>query len=412
MPELARSTTTRITALALFSLSIAASALVACGDDDDAAPLDASTAADLGVDGGAEVDLGPPPEPLRDYGVAGEYAVGNRRITMDDGSGTRALPVELWYPADESARAAAAAGQPMAAFETGTTHEARLAELITASNAACLRATTASAASPAAATRAVPWPVIVFSHCHVCTRFAVAEVAERLASHGLVVAAPDHEGNTLWDQEAGTAAGVTSAFLTVRVSDVRRVLDRLLDPTATEIPADLRGNIDASRAAVMGHSFGGITTGAVVTADARFVAALSMAAPISALGGTRPVDIEIPYLFLLAREDNSITEAGNGLMRNDYRRLGGTAWLVEVEDAGHWSFSDIVSIGGDNFLPGCGMDIRQTMPDETFTYLEPGAARELAADVAAAFFAIYLLDDPGGATFLSRLDAPAHVSNR
>ena len=386
----------------------------ACGDDDVIAPVDAATP-DLGVDGG-NVDLGPPVEPLRDYGVAGSYVVGNRRITMDDGSGTRALPVELWYPADESARAAAATGQPMAAFETGSPHEARLTELVATSSAACLRATTRSAAAPAAATSATPWPVVVFSHCHACTRFDVAEMAERLASHGIVVAAPDHEGNTLWDFEAGMSADVGNAFLAVRVSDVRRVLDRLLDATATEIPADLRGHIDATRAAVMGHSFGGLTTGATVSVDTRFVAALSIATPISALGGIRPANITIPYLLLLAREDNSITETGNGLMRNDYRRLAGPAWLVEVDDAGHWSFSDIAGIGGGaapgpNLLAGCGMAMRQTMPDESFTYLENGSARELASDVAAGFFAIYLLGDPGGATFLSRLTAPAHVSS-
>ncbi len=386
-------------------------ALGACGDDDASAPTDAAAPVDLAtID--ANFDAGPPVEPLRDYAVAGPYAVGNRRITMDDGSGARALPVELWYPADEAARADAALGQPMAAFETGTAHEARLAELVAASDSACLRATTASAAAPAAATSASPWPVVVFSHCHTCTRFDVAEIAERLASHGIVVAAPDHEGNTLWDLEAGTSADVGNAFLAVRVSDVRRVLDRLLDGTAAEIPDDLRGHLDASRAAVMGHSFGGVTTGAVATVDPRFVAALSIAAPISALGGTRPADLHIPYLFLLAREDNSITETGNGLIRNDYRRLAGPAWLVEVEDTGHWSFSDIAGLGGDNFLAGCGPGLRQTAPHAAFTYLDNARARGLAADVAAGFFALYLLGDPGGATFLSRLAAPAHVSHR
>lgn len=392
----------------LVSLSLA---LAACGDDDAISPADAASPADLGVDAGG-FDAGPPVEPLRDYGVAGQYVVGNRRITMDDGSGTRALPVELWYPADESARAAATAGQPMTAFETGSPHETRLAELVAASDPACLRVDTASAAAAAAATSAAPWPVVVFSHCHTCTRFDVAEIAERLASHGIVVAAPDHEGNTLWDFEAGTSADVGNVFLAVRVSDVRRVLDRLLDATATEIPDDLRGHLDASRAAVMGHSFGAVTTGAVVSADPRFIAALAIAAPISLLGGTRPSSISTPYLFILAREDSSITEAGNGFIRNDYRRLAGPAWLIEVEDAGHFSFSDIAGIGGDLFLSGCGMGMRQAAPHDAFAFVDTAQGRDLAADAAAGFFAIYLLGDPGGATFLSRLDVPAHVSRR
>ncbi len=397
----------------LVAFALAAS-LGACGDDDtgppDAAPpRDGAT--DAGLDAGA-LDAGPPPEPRADYGVPGPFPVGNRRVVMDDGSGTRPLPVELWYPADASARAAATTGQPLADFERGTPHEARLAALVAASEPSCVRTGTASASAPAAATRSAAWPVVVFSHCHVCTRFDVAEVAERLASHGVVVAAPDHEGNTLWDLEAGVAADVGSAFLAVRVRDVRRVLDRLLDAGATEVPDDLRGRLDPLRAGVMGHSFGGITTGAVVAEDPRFVAALSIAAPISLISGTRPTRVETPYLLLLAREDNSITEAGNMVMRNDFRRLAGPAWLVEVDDAGHWSFSDIAGLGGTNFLAGCGEGVRQTVPGESFAYLENAAARDLAADVAAAFFAVYLLDDPGGATTLERLPDPAHVTRR
>jgi predicted dienelactone hydrolase len=403
-----RSSARRAPRLALLACTLAA-LCGACGGDD--ASSDAGSATDLGVDASA-IDAGPPPEPRADYGVRGAFPVGNRRVVMDDGSGSRALPVELWYPATEPARAASEAGAPLADFERGTPHEARMAELVAASDPACLRVRTASAPAPAAVTRTVPWPLVVFSHCHVCTRFDVAEVAERLASHGIVVAAPDHEGNTLWDFEAGTAADVGSAFLAVRVRDVRRVLDRLLDGGAMEIPDDLRGRLDPARAGVMGHSFGGVTTGAVVAEEPRFVAALSIAAPISLLSGTRPSSVRTPYLLLLAREDNSITEAGNNVMRNDFRRLGGPAWLVEVDDAGHWSFSDIAGLGGTNFLAGCGTGTRQTVADETFEYLENGAARDLASDVAAAFFAIFLLDDPGGATTLARLPVPAHVSRR
>jgi predicted dienelactone hydrolase len=384
--------------------------LAACGGD-DTVPTDASTAPDAALDAGA-LDAGPPPEPRADYGVRGAFPVGNRRVVMDDGSGSRALPVELWYPAAEAARTVSETGVPLADFERGTPHEARMTELVAASDPACLRAQTASAPAPAAATRTAPWPLVVFSHCHVCTRFDVAEVAERLASHGIVVAAPDHEGNTLWDFEAGTAAELGSDFLAVRVRDVRRVLDRLLEAGATEVPEDLRGRLDPARAGVMGHSFGGLTTGAVVAEEPRFIAALSIAAPISFLTGTRPSSVETPFLLLLAREDNSIMEAGNTVIRNDFRRLAGPAWLVEVDDAGHWSFSDIAGLGGTNFLAGCGAGTRQTAPGETFDYLDNAAARDLAADVAAAFFAVHLLDDPGGATALERLPLPAHVTRR
>jgi len=343
--------------------------------------------------------------PRSDYGASGPDPVGNVRVSMTDRTGARVLPVELWYPAAESARAASEAGQSMGEFERGTPAEAGLAAAL-ASAPACVRARTRSAAAPAASTRRASMPAVVFSHCHGCTRFDVAEVAERLASHGILVAAPDHLGDTLWD---ATLAAIAPEFLAVRASDLSSVLDRLLDPTAPEVPADLRGRIDAARIGAMGHSFGGVTTGAVVASDARFVSALSVAAPISALGTLRAADVRVPYLFLVASEDNSIGSAGNRLMRRDHAALGASSWLVEVQDAGHWSFSDIAGLD-PALQAGCGAGTRQEAPHAPFTYVDNATARALASDVAAAFFALTLLDDPGAANLLSALPLPASVS--
>lgn len=396
--------------------------LAACNTPAPATP-DAASEGDAGLDAAAEdtgrPDTGPrqPDAYVRDanfadagmtradYGNAGPYVVGNVHTTMVDRTGERMLPVEIWYPADESARAAATTGQPMTAFEAGGAHEATLATLL-ASAPACVRTTMHAALAAPASTAEASWPAVVFSHCHGCMRYDVAEVAERLASHGIVVAAPDHVDDTLW--EATSLPAIGPEFLAVRASDVSSVLDRLLDPTAAELPADLRGHVDATRVAVMGHSYGAVTTGAVVTSDTRFVAALAIAAPIS-IFGARPADVHVPYLYLLASEDNSIGAAGNLVIRNDYNAAGGPAWLVEVADAGHWSFSDIAGLV-DAFDAGCGMGMRQAAPHAAFTYLDNGEARELAADVAAAFFAITLLDDPAAANELSALAGPATVS--
>ncbi len=343
--------------------------------------------------------------PRVDYGNAGPHPVGNVRTTMLDRTGARMLPVEIWYPADASAAAAATTGQSMSAFETGTPHQAALASLVASAPATCARTQTHSAAAPAAATAATSWPAVVFSHCHGCMRFDLAEVAERLASHGIVVAAPDHLEDTAWDT---MLPALGAEYLAVRASDVSSVLDRLLDATATEVPADLRGHIDAAHVGVMGHSFGAVTTGAVVSSDARFTAALAVAAPVSAFGGTS-TGIHVPYLFVLASEDNSIGDAGNRIIRADYQSIAGPAWLVEVADAGHWSFSDIAGMT-PAFEAGCGMAMRQLPPHASFTYLDNAQARELASDVAAAFFAMTLLGDAAAENDLSSLAAPAFVS--
>ncbi len=340
-----------------------------------------------------------------DYGSAGPHPVGNVRVTMVDRTAARMLPVEIWYPAAESARVAATTGQPLTAFEQGTAHATALSDLAARAPTTCIRAQTRSAAAPAAATPTAPWPAVVFSHCHGCMRFDVAEVAERLASHGIVVAAPDHLEDTHWDT---TLAPLDGTYLAVRASDVSSVLDRLLDATAAEVPVDLRGHIDAAHVGVMGHSYGAITTGAVVMSDARFVAALAIAAPLSAFGA-HVADIHVPYLFVLAQEDNSIGSVGDRVIRADYAAIGGPAWLVEVADAGHFSFSDIAGLHS-SWNAGCGMGMRQDVPHAAFTYIDNVAARELASDVAAAFFASTLLGDPAAVNELSALDVPAYVS--
>lgn len=382
------------------------------------AGTDAAIDDDAGSDAGP-IDTGPrPPDaftrdaswsdagmPLTDYGTEGPHPVGNVRTTMLDRTGTRMLPVEIWYPADESARAAASTGQPMTAFEQSTANETMLASLVSTAPATCIRTQTHSAAGPAAATSTTSWPAVVFSHCHGCVRFDVAEIAERLASHGMVVAAPDHLEDTLWDT---TLAGLNTDYLAVRVSDVSSVLDRLLDATATEVPADLRGHIDAAHVGVMGHSYGAITAGAAVLADTRFIAGMSIAAPPSALS-VAVADIHVPYLFLLAGEDNSIGSIGNRLIRTDYAAVSGPAWLVDVADAGHFSFSDIAGLHA-SWNAGCGMGVRQDPPHAPFTYVDNVAARELGADVAAAFFASTLLGDAAAVNELSALDTPAFVS--
>ncbi len=399
-------------------LSCALLSLVSCTPSSASTPDagdDASVVDDAGRDAAPRPDVGPDAYvrdaswtdagmPRTDYGSAGPHPVGNVHVTMLDRTGARMLPVEIWYPADESARAAATTGQSMSAFESGA-RAATLTSLVATAPASCIRAQTRSAAAPAAAAASTPWPAIVFSHCHGCMRFDVAEIAERLASHGIVVAAPDHLEDTYWD---ATLAPLDATYLAVRSSDVSSVLDRLLDATATELPVDLRGHVDATRVGVMGHSYGAITTGAAVMSDSRFVAAMAIAAPLSAFGADVST-IHVPYLFLLAQEDNSIGLAGNAVLRNDYTHVGGPAWLVEVADAGHFSFSDIAGLH-DGWNAGCGMGMRQAPPRAAFTYADNAEARELGADVAAAFWGSQLLGDPAAVNQLSGLEGRALVS--
>lgn len=326
----------------------------------------------------------------------GAAAVGHVTVQLSDGARNRDLTVELWYPA----RAEAAQPEPVQEYLVDSERASTYAQLLEAAPAGCPARFTGAArdAEPAADG---PLPVVVFSHCHNCVRFSSFSVAERLASHGMVVVAPDHATNTLFDELEGNAAELGSEFLEVRAADVSFVLDRVLDPASTELPEALRGQLDPSRVGMFGHSFGAVTTGSVAAADDRVRAAAALAAPMEnpLVRGASMSEIAEPVMFLVAREDNSITEIGNQFMRDNFASATARAYKVEVADAGHWSFSDITAIT-ESFEPGCGDAQRQTVPSETFTYLPVETGRDIAASYVTAFLMGELLGDSGAIDWL------------
>ena len=335
------------------------------------------------------------PAPPIDYSVPGPSAVGHVRTVIIDRGGTRHLPVEIWYPA---ARSTADGGVPAQAIEDfeppGADHDALVAMLAT-TPPDCTRRR--MSALPDAAPLDGTWPLVIFSHCSECVRFSSYSIAERLAARGIAVAAPDHLGNTVYASDAT----LDEAHLAIRAADVSSVIDALLDGARAEVPAMLRGRFRADRVGVMGHSFGGATVGRVLGTDARVLAGLSIAAPMdSPLLDPGGLDkIKQPTLFLLAVEDNSILAIGNYYLRDNASLAPTPSWLVEVADAGHWSFSDIAGLGG-RFLAGCGMGMRQTKPSETFTYLDNTKARDIASVYADAFFGRFLAGDESASAFL------------
>lgn len=97
-----------------------------------------------------------------------------------------------------------------------------------------------------------PFPVVVFSHGSGGRNIQYKFLAEFLASHGYVVAAPNHVGNAgvLHYMPFGREQTVHRLF------DVMFALDRLTALFADEADP-LYGAGDADDAAVMGHSYGG-----------------------------------------------------------------------------------------------------------------------------------------------------------
>ena len=350
--------------------------------EDDTTPEDEteSDPADTESENGDEEEIAQPP-----------YAVGTTRLQVQYGD--RELPLQLWYPTADIG-----AGQPTAHFEAPGARRDQLAALFEEAPADCVRVTM-DAIQDAEPLTGTAWPLILFSHCHSCLRFSAFGIAEHLAANGFVVAAPDHVENTLFEELAGNPGPLNGDFLTTRAADIRAVLDSLLSGTAGAF-AELQ--FDESRIGMFGHSYGAVTTGRVLQDDSRVKAGVAIAAPIEnpMIPGVSVASLTRPLLYLVATEDNSITEVGNFLLRQNYDNHPAPAWKVEVTDAGHWSFSEICGLV-EMFEPGCGQATRQTNPFDEVTYIDNVLARTIARDYVLAFFQYTLLGSLDAEVFLS-----------
>jgi len=369
-------------------------ALTACSAKDDAPSATEADAA-------SETPTGPRAVVSGDalWEKPGPNPVGHAIFTAKDAARDRTLTLQLWYPAAASSKDAAKSGTAMEDLVLDPTDRATMVKLLGAAPPACARKRVGSVKDlpPADGT----FPILAYSHCHSCLRFSMAEIAERLASHGFAVIAPDHAGNTVFDAQKGTSAPLNGEFLAVRAADVRFALDVVLDAKNEAVPAALRGKLDSEKVGVFGHSYGAATTGLVLARDPRPKAGLAIGAPMEndLLPPAKMAEIKVPAMFILAREDNSISEIGNNLIRSNFKRGTPPLWLLEVEDAGHWSFSDTCALT-PSFMPGCGEGVRQTDPGTPFYYLENVGARALGASYVTAFFSAHLRGDAAAKAFL------------
>ncbi len=177
-------------------------------------------------DSGTEVD---PAELVAELQAPGPYQVGYRTITVSwsdplltDGA-PRELRVSLWYPT-----------------EATTGDEVRYQDVFPTDDAL--------GNAPLAAD-ATDLPVAVFSHGHQGYGEASSFLMEHLATHGWVVAAPDHLNNLTWDGDHRD-----TEIYAQRPLDLSAVLDWLDDPAGDE----LAGRLAPERLG-LGHSFGGYT---------------------------------------------------------------------------------------------------------------------------------------------------------
>ena len=100
-----------------------------------------------------------------------------------------------------------------------------------------------------------PYPLVAFSHGYGGIRFQSIYLTEFLASHGFVVVSPQHRHNTFLDLNDEHLVDVTVQ----RPGDVIETVDELMRLASS--PGDLlSGMVEDERYAMVGHSFGGLTS--------------------------------------------------------------------------------------------------------------------------------------------------------
>jgi predicted dienelactone hydrolase len=252
-------------------------------------------------------------------------------ITIDDPAGERPLTVDVWFPLTDGAAGALSAQQytllPGIFYESPDAFAATPADLATG-----------------------PFPLVVYSHGSGGLRYIHSAYTEILASHGYVVAAPDHTGNTAVDRLAGADADRdVNAFN--RPNDVRRVIDALVDPAHPTAGA-FAAQVEGEQIAVTGHSFGGYTAVAMATGfenavgtgdpDERVDAVIPLAPALELpeIDDERLAALGVPFM-VIAGTDDVTTPVDPNVTRLWDVTSSTPAYRVELVAGEHQTFTDI-----------------------------------------------------------------------
>lgn len=276
----------------------------------------------------------PQPEPVGlELSDDGPYAVGVETIVIDEDT-DRPLTVDVWFPLAEGAE-----GDPARyTFITGDFFESPNALAVDRSSAATDG----------------PFPLIVYSHGSGGLRYIHSDYTEFLASHGYVVAAPDHTGNTAVEQFLGNR-DETALVAVNRPNDVITVIDAMTDPADSET-AGLAALVDAEQIAVTGHSMGGFTSYAVVSgysnelgsspADDRVDAIIPLAPAVgpaeepTLLTDERLAAVDVPALVVVGTDD-ATTPVDPNVERAWAQSSSDPHYRLELVAAEHQSFTDV-----------------------------------------------------------------------
>lgn len=357
-----RSTAGRLAAGAVVAgLLLVASA---CGNDDDtgAADTTAETAAapDTTTDDGAddttttdtttteapetttteatttttepEPEPEPEPTPVR-FDELGPFPIG---VTTFEAEGRT---IEVWYPAVEGT-------DGVITYDVRDfTPEAIQALLEGDANASFSHPGARDVEVAEVAEGGDPFPVVLFSHGSSGMRLQSSFLTSHLASHGMVVVAPDHPSRDL----RNALGGRTPEEATDSVEDLLVALDAIVaagDSDSDAIAVSFVGSIDPGRVAALGHSAGGGTV-LRAAADPRIGSYVSMAAGGPGEEGEFP---DVPSFFMAGETDEIVTPTER--TRPAFEAAPAPSWYLEIAETGHNGFDDFCTFGGGTGIVG------------------------------------------------------------
>ncbi|MBW2419774.1 MAG: dienelactone hydrolase family protein [Deltaproteobacteria bacterium] len=309
---------------------------------------------------------------LLSHASRGPHPVGLQHFEIDDPDQPgRRLPIDVWYPADT-------AGAKEPGLEAAG-HPLKLPH----------------AALKEAAPAGGPLPLVVFSHGNSGFRRQSTFLTTHLASWGMLVAAPDHTGNTflemtrITDEEQRKRAHFEARRN--RPRDLVATIDAVLERHGPW-PA-----VDERHIAAMGHSYGGWSSMKLPARDARVKALCGLAPASEPFVGRKAFEPdELPFdpprpVLLVAALDDVLVDLGDSILPL-FERMAQPKALVGIADCDHFHFCDGVELL--HRLHHASPRPKQTRSTRPHADLLPEArVHKLLCGVVTAFFCAVFADE-------------------